>query len=371
MSDTSGSGPHGRPAVPAGDGSPDRDLGDLWNMLDALPRSAASADMAATTVDMAAVTVAKTSVRHGGGSARGPWASWRPVLWPAVAVAASLVAGVVVGRATAPDPDLRVLEYLPLVRHLALLEEAGSVKFLQALAARRNQQPVRMPPDMLRGEEEEFDAAITELEGDHVWGSAAAALVPDRRMAVAMMDGEERDAIERSAAAFQDLTKSEQRELATLATALADPKREELRAAARLWHVIVAASDPPDRKNIVALDASERIEWLERRSRFREWAGERRGLPQPVDGGPLPPRGPGPAGLPGEVRPRWQGPRGDGGPQGPRGEGGQPGGRGDGRGRGEQGPRPEGGLRGERPGPRPEGPPVVSSPQESPESPKN
>jgi hypothetical protein len=116
-----------------------------------------------------------------------------------------------------------------------------------------------------------------------------------------------------------------------VASALADPKRDELRAAARFWHLIIAASDPPDRKNIVQLDPESRLEWLERRSRVREWMGERRGLAPVIEGSPLPQRVPGPGGIPGDGRPRWQGPRGEGGPQG---------GRGEGRGRGEFRPGP-------------------------------
>ena len=314
--------PNGRPDDASGSGLPADDLGEIWGALDALPRASASTDMAATTVDMAAVTTARSpsrpTIRLGGGRP-GAWREW---LLPAVAVAGSLMAGIVAGRVTAPDPDVRILEYLPLVRYLPLLEEAGSVKFLQALAARRNQQPLRMPPEilreMLRGEEQEFDAAVADLQQDHALGSAARPLLEDRRMAIAILDGDDRDAIERSAAAFQELSKGEQRDLAAVAAVLADPEREELRAAARLWHLIIAASDPPDRKNIIALAADERLEWLERRSRMRDWMNERRGQPPAgVEGGP--PRGPGgPGGGNGEGRPRWQGPRGEGGPPGPR-----------------------------------------------------
>lgn len=312
----------------SGSGLPASDLGEIWDALDALPRASASIDMAATTVDMAAVTRSRSTARPPIRAAGGRPGTWREWLLPAVAVAGSLMAGMVAGRVTAPDPDVRILEYLPLVRHLSLLEEAGSVKFLQALAARRNQQPLRRPPEMLRGEEQEFDTAVAELQQDHAVGAAARPLLDDRRMAIAILDGDERDAIERAAAAFQELPKAEQRDLAAVAAVLADPAREELRAAARLWHLIIAASDPPDRKNIIALDAEERLEWLERRSRMRDWMIERRGQPPALEGGPLPPRG-------------------------PRGEGGPPGPRGDGRGRGEPGPRFEGGPRGDRGGVRP------------------
>jgi len=327
--------PNGRPDDASGSGLPADDLGEIWGALDALPRASASTDMAATTVDMAAVTTARSASRPTIRFGAGRPGAWREWLLPAVAVAGSLMAGIVAGRVTAPDPDVRILEYLPLVRHLPLLEEAGSVKFLQALAARRNQQPLRMPPEMLRGEEQEFDAAVADLQQDHALGSAARPLVEDRRLAIAILDGDDRDAIERSAAVFHELSKAEQRDLAAVAAVLADPEREELRAAARLWHLIIAASDPPDRKNIIALAADERLEWLERRSRMREWMGERRGQPPAgVEGGP--PRGPGgPGGGNGDGRPRWQGQRGEGGPQGPRGDGGPQGGRGEGRSRGE------------------------------------
>lgn len=328
MSDGNTLGPTGRPADGSASSMPASDLGEIWGALDALPRASASVDMAATTLDMAAVTTSRSAPRDTIRMGRGRQTSWREWLLPAVAVVGSLMAGIVAGRVTVPDPDVRILEALPLVRHLPLLQEAGSVKFLQSLVARRNQQPLRMPPEMLREEQEEFDAAVADLEADHAWGTVARPLIEDRRMAIAMMTGDEREAIERSASAFQELSNAERRDLATVAAALADPKRDELRAAARLWHVIIAASNPPERKGIVELDAEGRLEWLERRSRFREWMGERRGGPPAIEGGPLSPRGP----------------RGEGGPPGPRGEG---------RGRGEPGPRIEGGPRGDRGGVRP------------------
>lgn len=319
------------------DSQPASDLGKVWDALDALPRAAAPIDMAATTIDMAAVTAERSPAAGTIRDLVAGVASSSGWLWPAVAIAASLVGGVVLGRLAAPDPDARVLEHLPVIRHLALLEEAGSVRFLQTLAARRNQQLQRTPPEMLRDDQAEFDAAIADLERDHAVGTAAAELVPDRRMAIAALDDDDRDAIERAAAEFQALGRTRQRDLVAVAAALADPGRDELRSAARLWHLIVAASDPADRKNIVELDPESRLEWLERRSRFREWMGERRGGgPAAVEGGPAP-RGPGvPVGPGPDGRPRWQGPRGEGGPQGPRGDGG-----------GQQGPRFEGRPRGE------------------------
>jgi len=327
---------------------PAADLAEVWDALDALPRAAASIDMAATTVELAAVTadrgraadVFQRSLRLPG--------SVRRWLWPAVAVVGSLVVGMVLGRTTAPDPDRRVLESLPLIRHLGLLREAGSVAFLKSLAARRSQLPARQPPGPLQNDAAEFAAAVADLERDHAVGAAAKPRLDERRAMVAGLPADELAVVELSAAAFEDLPAAKRRELGAVAAALADPVREELRSAARLWHLIVAASDPADRKNIIDLAADERIEWLERRSRWRELIGERRGLPPAGEG---PSRGPG-AGGGGEGRPRWPGPRGEAGLPGPRGDGGPPVPRGPG---GAQGPRGEGRPRGES-GPREGGP---------------
>lgn len=339
---------------------PAEDLGEVWEALDALPRAAASVDMAATTLDLAAVTAGRggagDTLRHGR-RLLGSRQSWP---WPALALAGSLVVGVVLGRATAPDPDQLVLESLPLIRHLGLLREAGSVRFLVSLSGRRNQPPLRQPPAPLQDDAREFDAAVIDLENDHAIGTAARSRLEERRTLLAGLATENLDTLALSAAAFEDLPPAKRAELGAVAVALADPAREELRSAARLWHLIVAASDPADRKSIIDLDADERIEWLERRSRWRELMGERRGLPPAGDGGP--PRGPGlgpGGGGGGEGRPRWPGPRGEGGQLGPRGEGGPPVPRGEGGPpgpRGEQRPRGELGPRGEGAG-SPNGPP--------------
>jgi len=295
------------PSNPAGD------LGEVWDALDVLPRSEASPSMAATTVDLVAVTTERSvagRTTRGLVPVAGASRSW---IVPVVVVACGLVAGVVAGRMTAPDPDARILEDLPVIRHFAMLREAGSVDFLQSLAARRNRQPMRLPPEMLRQEEEEFDAALRNLETDHAVGAAGRALIEQRRNVVETLPFGERDAIEQSASIYKGLPSSVRRELASTAAVLADPSREEIRASARLWHLLIAASDPPDRRNIVDLSPDERLEWLERRSRYREWLGDRRN--QPAGGEPgAAPRGPGA----GDGRPRWQGPRADGEPRGDR-----------------------------------------------------
>ena len=337
-------------AVPTSADLPARDLADLWKVLDVLPRASSSTDMAATTVDMVALAVGGTADRAAllprGSRGRAGW------LVPAVVVCASLVLGVVAGRVTVPDSDVRILESLPLIRHIGILQEAGTVKFLKALAARRLPPPLRLPPGTAREESREFDEAMRDLETDHAWGTAARPLVSGRRAGIDTLTADDRDAFERSLAVFQDLSTAQRRDLGEIAAVLADPRRQELRDTARSWHLLIAASDPADRKNIVELDEEGRLEWVDRRSRLRDWdRGERRGMP-PAINGPIPPRAPGPGATTGEGRPRWQGPRGEGGPQG--------GGRGDGRGevspRGERGgprtgePRPDATPPSERPG---------------------
>jgi len=301
---------------------PARDLADLWTMLDVLPRASSSVDMAATTVDMVAAAVAGSAGRRSALPRSGGAGGLPRWLLPAAAVCASLVAGVVAGRMSAIDPDLRILEYLPLIRHIGILQEAGTTRFLKALADRRLPQPLRLPPDAAREETREFDEAVRDLEADREWGSAAHPLLNDRRQAIDALAADERDALERAAATFQELPAPDRRDLVAVATALADPRRQNLRDAARTWHLLIAASDPADRKNIVQLDDEGRLEWIDRRSRLRDWdRGDRRGLPQG-------------SGAPG-IRAPGDGPPGVG-PQGIRPPG-------VGRGRGEFGPRSEGG----------------------------
>lgn len=248
-------------------------------MLDVLPRASSSVDMADTTIDMVAVAVGGVADRGASASASPRGAGSRPRwLLPAAAVCASLVAGVVGGRTTSSDPYVRILEYLPLIRHVGTLQEAGTIKFLKALAARRLPQPLRLPPDTAREETREFDEAVRDLETDHVWGTAAQPLLAERRASIDTLSMDERKALERAAATFQELSTADRRDLTAVATALTDPARQDLRDAARAWHLLIAASDPPDRKNIVELDDEGRLEWIDRRARFRDWdRGDRLG----------------------------------------------------------------------------------------------
>lgn len=308
------------PARPA-DG-PAGDLGDVWQMLDALPTASAGVDLAATTVDLVAAKVAGAAQsRDREPTGVGTW------LVRLVAVAAALAGGLVVGRSTAPDPDRWVLDKLPLIEHVGLLREVGSIEFLEAVAQRMNAGPeppwwlrYGRDPQSLREEAREFDVALGQLEADAATTTRDTDLLEARRRRVTNLPAEKRADLERAAETFRGLAAIDQRELAAIARALADPTNGRLRDAARMWHVILAAMNPVFRRTVVELPAEERIEMLERapgrpREDFRdrrppgEGRDERRppfgppappqlGPPRPGNGGPGRPERP-PGGIPG------------------------------------------------------------------------
>jgi hypothetical protein len=305
-------------------------LGEVWELLDALPAAAASPDMMATTMEMAAVPVGGMMSRTGNGAttARGgrpaEAAVWPPVRqWlPGVAIVlASLLAGIAVGRATAPIPEWTILASLPVVQHLDLLREAGSVGFLEAVAKGGYPPPRRPPPAQskadVREDAEAFDAAIAALRTAGDVTTSRETLVARREQVLQMPDTARRQ-LERSAGTFQRLSGADRSDLVALGRALADPSREELLKAARIWHLWVQLRDPADRRDVIDLSAEDRLEWLDRWTRIdsrqeprqdgrdpmrpyfeREWENRRRPPPEfrrddyPRPPGPPRPRGPG------------------------------------------------------------------------------
>ena len=321
--------PHGAEPVPepAGRASgPAGDLGDVWEMLDALPTASAGVDLAATTVDLVAAKVA--------GAARSRdqepvgWGGW---LARAVLVTAALAGGLVAGRATAPDPERWVLEKLPLIEHVGLLREAGSVEFLEALAERMaaSQGPPRWlrygrDQQSLRDEAREFDTAVKHLEADAAAQARGTDVVETRRRQVTKLPADKQADLERATETFRGLSSIDRRELTAVAAALADPTNGRLRDAARTWHLILAAMNPVFRRSVVEMPAEERLEMLERspgrpREEFRdrrpgegggeEWRPPPFGPPGPPQIGPPRPGNGGP-GRPGERPPGIPGPPG-------------------------------------------------------------
>ncbi len=285
-------------ARPAGEGDPAADLAEVWGVLDSLPAATPARDMAATTVDLMAVKLgAGPAAATAAGRSAWPW--W---LGPVATVAAALLAGVVLGRATAPEP---VVENLPFIRHVDLLQEAGSLRFLEQLAelmaTDRPIQPrwlrLARDPDAVRGEAREFDAAIDTLRQDFAADTTAA-----RRERLASIAADQIDTLEKSAETYFSLSPIDRRELELVARALTDPASDRLRDAARLWHVIIAATPPPMRRAIVEMRIDDRLEWLERpamgegrfdprvgRSREDDRGGDRRTGPRRIEPGEFQP----------------------------------------------------------------------------------
>jgi hypothetical protein len=247
--------------------SPADDLADVWEVLDTLPPAKPANDLTATTVELVAVNVANALQPRGKAQPR-----WTDRLVPLAIVLGGLVVGMAAGRISAPDPDARILERLPVIEHLGLLQELGSVEFLETLAEQMQEGQANPPrwlrvvrdPASLRGEAQEFDATLGALRGELAANDSSSATLERRRNRVESLTTAELAALEKSAATFEALTPVDRRELERLATLLADPKQSRLQEAAKLWHVIVAAINPAFRRNIVDMPSAERIEWLAR-----------------------------------------------------------------------------------------------------------
>jgi len=259
---------------------PATDLAAVWDALDALPAAAASPLLAATTLELAAVATDEAA-GHGGRPARGLLGRW---LGPATLVAAALAAGIVAGRGTAPDPDLRILAGLPLVQHIDLLREAGSRKFLEEMARRQAPPPwralVRQPMEARGADRQKFDAAVAALRAGLEAGTDPATLNA-RREAVRALPAEERVELDRAVEGFGRLSAAERRTLADVARAITDPGRADLREAAWRWKQWLLVARPEDRADIVAWGVDKRLEWLD----WYERRPEGRGGERPPRGG--------------------------------------------------------------------------------------
>lgn len=259
--DTSGNGITGTNTRPADD------LGDVWDALDTLPRATPAADLSATTVEL----VAARATRDGGREAI-PTPRLLDRIVPLVAIIGGLVLGVFWGRLSTPDPDQRILERLPVIEHLGLLQESGSVEFLEALAeqmkAGQGNGPrwlkVLRDPAELRAEAQEFDVALRSLRDERASDESSSNRIARRRDEVESLSTGDLAALEKSAGTFEALPGVDRRDLERVAAALADPTQASLRDAAKLWHIIIAAINPAFRRNIVDMSSAERIEWLTR-----------------------------------------------------------------------------------------------------------
>lgn len=283
---------------PPTDDTPAQALGTAWDLLDALPPAPAPASMTSTTVEMVAA-----DARGRGRASRFGW------LPPAATVVAAFLVGVIAGRATIGDVDRGLLDHLPVIEHFDVVREAGSVEFLSQVA-RRGYPPPRWLPVGRPAENggdagpppyAALDAAVAAFASGPIGDAGSGAA---RRESFEARPEMERRRLVDAAAEFARLSPTRRRELVQVARALGGrdgtgPDRDELLAAARLWHQWLATRDPADRKSVIELDTPERLEWLER------YAGQRPGSGRPRFNGRLPvypPRRPPPAETPAPPR---------------------------------------------------------------------
>lgn len=266
---------------------PDGDvLSEVRGFLDVLDVTRAAPGLLSTTIEMAAVP---PGAAPGAGAARVRLHAW---WWATAAVASGLVAGIVAGRATGPDPDEPVLQYLPVVEHLDVLQEAGSTAFLEEISKRGIAEPRRFPfprpqddaADGEAGGEEgwpEFDDAVGALRYVTFGPETPGGEIASRRDRIEEMDDDELRHVADRVTAYRLMPREARHDLIELARALGESDEESLDrlvAAARVWHRWVDWSDPADRQAVVALDRDDRLEWLERRTRFPgrgQWPGGR------------------------------------------------------------------------------------------------
>ncbi len=280
----------GPPARPGNDDPAADPLDDIRLLLDGLAPSSAPSSLASTTIEMAAVSASGRSAPRTKPSRRLRSRSW----WgPVGCVLGALVIGLVVGRATTTDPDERILEYLPVVEHLGVLQEAGSVTFLKSVAERDYPPPRRFPfgrppeersaeagtrPDapQIPPEEEDdwpqLNETLDALQEGPFGPETPAGELDARRERVEELDAESRRRLSDAAKTFQELSLARRHDLIELARALGegDPEGDldAIVGAARSWHRWLGWRDPADRHSIVALESNERLEWLDRYARF-------------------------------------------------------------------------------------------------------
>jgi hypothetical protein len=125
------------------DDTPADTLGEAWELLDVLPRSAATPSMTATTLEMVAASAAGGSRPAVGPARRLPWSGIAVWAIPAAAVIGGLVVGYLLGRATAPIAERRPPGNV--FQRLEALEEAQRL-LRQRNLRRRPDQPQRPPP---------------------------------------------------------------------------------------------------------------------------------------------------------------------------------------------------------------------------------
>lgn len=275
------------------DESPEGVLGDVWDALDVLPAARSTPSLASSTIEMAAVSVAGRGQvsRSSTDAAVDGRVRW---IVASLIVAASLTAGLLTGSSGSARRLPRPPEVAVVIKHLEVLQEAGSVAFLEAFAKGNYTLPFgrdgrRGRPDGAEDGSDgnadrsepaeprfvpapELDAALSDFRLAFVYGEFVVPSPPDGPEAGDNPSDALRENVlqfEVNRLTFNDMPPSQRDAYVALAEELAKPQRSDLVDAARLWHGWVAFADPVERAGLVELPMSERLEWLDRR--VRQW----------------------------------------------------------------------------------------------------
>lgn len=105
-------------------------LEGAWDLLDRLPRAMVDEGFTKSTIEMVALSAAEEA---DAALRELPVRRRRQRIGGALAMAAALVVGFVVGTQIWPDPNERLLEDLPVLENLDLYYQADDIEFLRLL----------------------------------------------------------------------------------------------------------------------------------------------------------------------------------------------------------------------------------------------
>ena len=220
-------------------------LDRVWNALDALPRSTASAAFTRTTVDMAAMAASP-----GGGkpsSVASPSAKRRRVPKWLVAGVTSVAAGWMLVTVLGVLRDRAVLSDLPYAVHASALRQAQDVGFLQRFAD-ENAKLV----DAFR--DEALDRRVVE------WGNVIEASTAERRQWLDARSPAESADLAKAMLAYRALPDVKRQEVKGLVDAVSvSPQGEQLRTAALAYEAITDRLSATQRSELRQMPNDRRL----------------------------------------------------------------------------------------------------------------
>ena len=107
-----------------------RNLEQVWDSLDYLPRAELNEEFTHSTLEMVATEIDRDVTQQLVAAPRSRRRRW---LWGASSVAAACLAGFLVLQWTLPDPNEALVQDLPILNRLDIYRETGSLEFLLEL----------------------------------------------------------------------------------------------------------------------------------------------------------------------------------------------------------------------------------------------